>query len=241
MSSAVYSPQLHEHIVKYLATSVGRDRIHRFVQYFSRFLVWHGQRNGYEKETLQRLTNLMNNLGSTRKLMRVGRQFEFIRTIQKAASMKDDVARITITVKNVFLALWLLCDSCSWANSAGVIKFDNIKEISRRGQKAWLVALIASLLNNLHKLRLNTQRIEQETKAVHAAKTKGVDELSSVAQLKTLRSERTKLAVAAVADSLDIMIPASGLDLIPIESGIVGLIGATTAIIGGVNQWNATA
>ncbi|KAJ3147202.1 Peroxisomal membrane protein PMP27 [Geranomyces variabilis] len=114
MSSAVYSPQLHEHIVKYLATSVGRDRIHRFVQYFSRFLVWHGQRNGYEKETLQRLTNLMNNLGSTRKLMRVGRQFEFIRTIQKTASMKDDVARITITVKNVFLALWLLCDSCSW-------------------------------------------------------------------------------------------------------------------------------
>ncbi|KAJ3001587.1 Peroxisomal membrane protein PMP27 [Thoreauomyces humboldtii] len=238
--NVLISPQLHDHTVRYLGTSVGRDKIHRFVQYFTRFLVWHGQRNGYEKETLTRMTNLMAALGSTRKLMRVGRQVEFARTIQKASLLKDDVARVTLTVKQVFLALWLAHDSCQWANSAGIVKFDNIKEISKRGMKFWFVALVASIIGNVHKLRLNTMKLEHETKTLRASQAKagGPDE-SAVQTIKTLRADRMKVTVATVQDCLDILIPASGLEYVKIESGIVGLIGATTAAMGAVMHWRS--
>ncbi|TPX57851.1 hypothetical protein PhCBS80983_g03554 [Powellomyces hirtus] len=197
--NGIVSTQLHEHTVKYLATSVV--------------------------------------IVST--VMRIGRQIEFARTIQKAALLKDDVARITLTVKQVFLAIWLMHDSCQWANTAGVVKFDNIKEISRRGQKAWLVALIASLLGNLHKLRLNGQRIEQETKLARAAAGKGGDAASAAMAIKSLRAERSKITVATVQDSLDMLIPASGLEIVKIETGIVGLIGAFTSVLGAVTHWNS--
>ncbi|KAI8820810.1 peroxisomal biogenesis factor 11 [Fimicolochytrium jonesii] len=119
--TAIISTQTHDHLVKYLSTATGRDRIHRFVQYFSRFLVWHGQRNGYDKDLLARLTNLMGALGQTRKLMRVGRQVEFLRTIQKAAGLKDDVTRLTTIVKNTFLSLWLAHDTCQWVSCVRAI------------------------------------------------------------------------------------------------------------------------
>ncbi|TPX67943.1 hypothetical protein SpCBS45565_g03493 [Spizellomyces sp. 'palustris'] len=231
--SAIISPQLHDHTVKYLSTATGRDRIHRFLQYFSRFLIWHGQKNGYEKETLERLTKFMGNLGQTRKLMRVGRQIEFVRNIQKAQTLRDDVSRVTLIVKNAFLALWLFHDTCQWANTAGVVKFENIKDLSRRGMKCWLIALIASFLGDLHKLRLNSQRIQHESKVLKASQAKGLPDETAVKALKSLQIERTKIRMATLQDSLDILIPASGLEYVKVETGIVGLIGAFTSILGG--------
>ncbi|KAJ3190105.1 Peroxisomal membrane protein PMP27 [Gaertneriomyces sp. JEL0708] len=235
---ALYTP-LHDQTVKFLATATGRDRINRFVQYFARFLVWHGQKNAWNKETVERLNKLMGSAAQTRKFMRIGRQVEFIRNVQKANLVKDDVTRATQIIKNTFMALWLVHDTLQWANTAGVARFENIKDISKRGLKCWLIALIASLLGDVHKLRLNTQRLEQETKLQRALKAKGDSDSSAVQTINALNAERSKIVWATVQDGLDMLLPASGLEYVKLESGIVGLVGAVTSVMGGVTQWNS--
>ncbi|KAI9012893.1 peroxisomal biogenesis factor 11, partial [Gaertneriomyces semiglobifer] len=223
----------------------------RFVQYFARFLVWHGQKNAWDKDTVERLNKLMGSAAQTRKFMRIGRQVEFIRNVQKANLVKDDVARATQIIKNTFMALWLVHDTLQWANTAGVAKFDNIKDITKRGLKCWLIALVASLLGDVHKLRLNTQRLEQETKLQRALKAKGDSDSSAAQTIKALQAahglicnlqlcrERSKIVWATVQDGLDMLLPASGLEYVKLESGIVGLVGAVTSVMGGVTQWNS--
>ncbi|KAI9098186.1 peroxisomal biogenesis factor 11 [Phlyctochytrium arcticum] len=236
--NALISTKTHDQTVKFLSTTTGRDRIHRFVQYFARFLIWHGQRHGYEENTLERLTKLMGSVSQTRKLMRVGRQIEFARNIQKASSAPDDTTRTLATIKNTFMALWLMADTCQWANTAGVVKFDSIKEITKRGMKCWLIALIASFMSGLHQMRQTARRIETEKKALQAGK---VDDKTAHKNVVILRAAQAKLQWNLVQDGLDMLLPASGLEYVKVESGIVGLIGAFTSIMGGVTQWKSVA
>jgi peroxin-11B len=102
--------------------------------------------------------------------MRVGRQLEFYKAAQKAMSIQDDVLRFTTVVKNAGLGLWLIHDSVSWAHSSGVIKIESVKDIARRGFQCWFVALVASLVNDLHKLRWNRIKYGMELKALKSAK-----------------------------------------------------------------------
>jgi peroxin-11B len=102
--------------------------------------------------------------------MRVGRQLEFYKAAQKAMAIQDDVLRFTTILKNAGLGLWLVHDSISWAHSSGIVKVENVKDIVRRGFQCWFVALVASLVNDLHKLRWNRIKHNMELKALKAAK-----------------------------------------------------------------------
>lgn len=64
MSNAVISVQPW---LRFTATTVGRDKIYRGVQYFSRFLAWYLLRQGATKETVARFNNLKKTLALSRK------------------------------------------------------------------------------------------------------------------------------------------------------------------------------
>lgn len=53
--------------LKFTATTVGRDKLYRAVQYFSRFLAWYLLHQGASKETVARFNNLKKTLGLSRK------------------------------------------------------------------------------------------------------------------------------------------------------------------------------
>ncbi|KAJ3107988.1 Peroxisomal membrane protein PMP27 [Phlyctochytrium planicorne] len=222
-----------DHTVKFLSTTVGRDRINRFCQYFARYLIWQLQRNGADKEVIAKWTKLQGAFGQTRKVMRTGRQIEFYRTIIKSLGVKDKVVRYTTIGKNVFLALWLALDTLQWLHGAGVFKFETIKDISRRSFKFWLYALIFSFVGDLHKLRINSMRMGIERKAIKYAAAKREKDESAEKTIKILKAERSKIILATIQDGFDLLIPSSGLEYIKVESGLIGLAGAITSVIGG--------
>ncbi|KAI8806511.1 peroxisomal biogenesis factor 11 [Cladochytrium replicatum] len=224
-----------DHSVKFLSTAMGRDRIYRFIQFYARYLVWRLQKNGGDKDTIERLQKLGSSLAQTRKLLSAGRQLEFVRGIQKALTVKDDITRLTTIVKNICLSIWLTYDFLGWAHTAGVYKFESIKEINKRGFQFWLLALATSILGNAHKLRLNAIKLELEGKSLR----KSPKDETSVKAIRALKSERSKLVLATVQDSLDSLIPISALEYVNIESGYVGLIGAITSALGGYTQWTS--
>jgi peroxin-11B len=53
--------------LKFTATTVGRDKLYRTLQYFSRFLAWYIARQGVTKETVARFNNLKKTLALSRK------------------------------------------------------------------------------------------------------------------------------------------------------------------------------
>lgn len=109
-------------------------------------------------------------------VMRIGRQPEFYLAAQKAALLPDDVARFSGIVKNAGFAIWLLHDSIGWAHSTGIIKVDNVQHLNRRGNQFWFIAVVATLVNELHRLRWNGIKTHMEVKALVSAKKKKDDQ-----------------------------------------------------------------
>ena len=70
MSSLVITPLPVDPWIRFLGTTVGRDKVYRTIQYFSRFLAYFIGRTGGAvafKETIQRLNALSVAIGAGRK------------------------------------------------------------------------------------------------------------------------------------------------------------------------------
>ncbi|EGF79222.1 hypothetical protein BATDEDRAFT_89538 [Batrachochytrium dendrobatidis JAM81] len=222
-------------IIKFLSTTAGRDKFNRFIQFFTRFLISFGEKRGFSKELLARLTALMNATSQARKLMFLGRQVEFIRSAQKALSLQDEIVRLAVFSKSIFLSLWLSCDFMLWIHTVGIAKFDTIKDITRRSNRFWLCSLVASLMGTVYKLRNINHRSAQEIKVYKAiVSNKLTDEAVSTVDktISKLNSERKALFISAIQDSIDLLIPATGLGYITVDSGVIGIAGAITSLIG---------
>jgi Peroxisomal biogenesis factor 11 (PEX11) len=53
--------------VKLTSTTIGRDKVIRLVQYFSRFLAYHLAKSGHKKDVVQNCAKLSLLLGTSRK------------------------------------------------------------------------------------------------------------------------------------------------------------------------------
>ncbi|KAJ3023177.1 UNVERIFIED_CONTAM: Peroxisomal membrane protein PMP27 [Siphonaria sp. JEL0065] len=229
---AVSGLNRQDRIVKFLSTSVGRDRLNRFLQYFARFLVWHLQRTSASKDAVTRAAALMTVIAQTRKIMQTGRQLEFYQAGMKALTLSDPILKATTVLKCIFMSAWLSYDTCQWIHTIGLNKFDSIKDINTNAFKCWLFALVFSLVGDLYKLKINTRKIEVEKRNASAGKGE-----ESKKNVKSLNEERGKLWIATVQDAVDLVLPLSGLEYIQVESGIVGLAGAFTSLLGGYSHW----
>ncbi|KAJ3022328.1 UNVERIFIED_CONTAM: Peroxisomal membrane protein PMP27 [Siphonaria sp. JEL0065] len=173
----------------------------------------------------------------TRKVMRTGRQLEFYRGIVKSLALKDSVVKITTILKSIFMAAWLSFDTCQWIHVAGIHKFANIKEVGTNAFKCWLLALVFSLTGDVYKLNMNSRKLAIEERVARAGK--GDESVLAKKNIKALLAERGKLWITTVQDGVDIVLPASGLEYINMESGLVGLAGAFTSLLGGYSHWKS--
>lgn len=61
------TPPPLDHLLKFLATTQGREKTYRGVQYFARFWVWYLLRQGASKDVIQKWEDLKKSLGIGRK------------------------------------------------------------------------------------------------------------------------------------------------------------------------------
>ncbi|KAF9586036.1 Peroxisomal membrane protein PMP27 [Lunasporangiospora selenospora] len=97
--------------IKFTATTVGRDKLYRAVQYFSRFLAWYLLRQGATKEIVARFNNLKKNLALSRKLMRIGKPIEHVESALAATSLRDESLRLLTIGKQLSYAGYLTLDA----------------------------------------------------------------------------------------------------------------------------------
>ncbi|KAF1359128.1 peroxisomal biogenesis factor 11 [Lizonia empirigonia] len=229
----IYHPTV-SHYLKFVATTVGRDKVLRTLQYFSRFLAWYLYRTNRPQASIAPFDNTKKTLGTARKLMRVGKFVEHFRAAAVAsdAAALDPIIRCTSVGRQLGYALYMLLDSANILDATGIQKSAHGVRLLRSANHAWLSGIAFSIVQGVYAL----YGLQARSRAVAA----GADP-EKVVEEKKVAKELAAVKVQLVSDLCDITIPATALGWVQLDDGIVGLAGTTSSLLGVWSQWKKTA
>jgi peroxin-11B len=203
----------------------------RLVQYWSRFFWFYLYRKGYEKSTYETWKTLQVRLAVGRKLFRIGKPLGLYKAAAQRFDNKtlDPVVRTTDIIRNLGFAGFFTLDHLVWLHSSGVRQFDKstFTRIQRASFKLWFIGLAGGIINGAY-------RYQRARRAVSALKT---DKEKDAAAIKRAQLEAKDGFLRLVWDSLDILIPATGLGYLNLDDGIVGIAGLITSYLGVQALW----
>ncbi|KAJ2920301.1 hypothetical protein MD484_g14, partial [Candolleomyces efflorescens] len=227
--------------LKYTATTVGRDKLYRAVQYFSRFYAWHLLSKG-DKEEAARWAALKSHLGTARKLLRIGKPAEHLQSALKAALATGPPAEVILAIaRQLAYFVYLSLDLFVWANSIKFIKLapETAKKVAKTSAQFWLAGIGFSIVNGV----LKTVRVTAESKKLRDSRPWGekdlADEAARETRLAAVKKARLATRRQLTIDWLDISLPASSIGLVNINEGTLGILGLISSILGAQNQWRS--
>ncbi|KAJ9496073.1 Peroxisomal membrane protein PMP27 [Exophiala xenobiotica] len=232
----VYHPAV-THYLRYVATTVGRDKVLRTIQYFSRFYAWYLYRTNNPTSAIQPWTTLKNQFSLTRKILRIGKFVEHLRAgseIYDAAvksSNGDKVTQYLQTLRQIGYAGYMLFDMMTVLDAMGVKKDPKAKNIQTLAYRFWCTGLIASALAGIY----NNYKL--------SARTRAVDEKDAEAKVEKVKIAKQQRAVniQLISDLCDLTVPSTALGYINLDDGIIGLAGTTSSLLGVYGAWQKTA
>jgi hypothetical protein len=228
----IYHPSV-AHYLKFVATTVGRDKLLRTLQYFSRFLAWYLYRTNRPQSSIAPFDAVKKQFGVTRKLLRVGKFVEHFKAAAVASDAKslDPVLRYCAVGRQLGYAGYLLLDNATVLDAANIKKFQASQRLIREAYKAWFVGIsfsIASSIYSLYKFRERAARINEK-------------EGEGAVERKKVVKESNAIKIQLVSDLCDITIPASALGWASFDDGFIGLAGTLSSLLGVYSQWKKTA
>jgi len=232
----IYHPAV-THYLRYVATTVGRDKILRTVQYFSRFYAWYLYRTNNPTSAIQPWATLKNQFGLTRKIMRVGKFVEHFRAASELydTALKsgngDKVVKYLQILRQLGYGGYMLLDTMTLLDAMGVKKNANAKKIQETAFKFWLAGLAASALAGIY----NTYKLRE--------RSKGIDEKDAEAKVEAVQIARQLQAtnIQLISDLCDITVPSTALGYTNFDDGFIGLIGTVSSLLGVYGAWSKTA
>jgi len=230
--SLVYHPSV-AHYLKFVATTVGRDKLLRTIQYFSRFYAWYLFRTNGSPSEIAPYEAIKKQFGLTRKIMRIGKNVEHFKAAAAAADSKslDPVVKYCAVGRQLGYAGYLSFDLATVMDAAGIRKWEGAKRLQREAYRCWLVGLLfstASGLYSLYGLRQQSGKIDKK-------------DGEGVVASKRIEKERAAINLQLLSDLCDLTVPSSALGLASFDDGLVGLAGTVSSLIGVYSQWKKTA
>ncbi|KAF1823830.1 peroxisomal biogenesis factor 11 [Dissoconium aciculare CBS 342.82] len=229
----IYHPAV-SHFNRFVATTVGRDKALRTIQYFARFLAWYTYRTNHPQTTVAIFETTKKQFGSVRKAMRLGKFVEHFKAAAVAADNKslDPVLRYLAIGRQLGYAFYLSLDAIAYIDSSGIYKFASGPRLAQEAYRAWWTGLVCNILASVYTL-YNLQAATKK-KADSADAEKAVE-------LKKLQSTSRATQLQLFSDLCDFTIPSTALGFITLDDGLVGLAGTTSSIIGLRSAWAKTA
>lgn len=162
----IYHPTT-AHYLKFVSTTVGRDKLLRTIQYFSRFYAWYLFRTNHSPTEIAPFEAIKKQFGLARKLLRFGKNVEHFKAAAVAADTKggDQFLKYVAVGRQLGYAGYLSFDMLTYADAAGIKKSDSAKRLGREAYKAWFTGLVFSTvggLYTLYKLREREQGVSKE-------------------------------------------------------------------------------
>jgi peroxin-11B len=162
----IYHPTI-THYLKYVSTTVGRDKLLRTIQYFSRFYAWYLYRTNALPATIAPFEAIKKQFGLSRKLLRVGKNIEHFKAAAVAADAKgtDPVLKYLAVGRQLGYGGYLTLDMVAYLDAAGIKSSAYSKRLGREAYKAWVIGLLCSTLSGvygLYRLRERELRVSKE-------------------------------------------------------------------------------
>ncbi|KAK9312536.1 peroxisomal membrane protein PMP30A [Lipomyces starkeyi] len=221
------------HLLRYLDSTIGRDKVMRLVQYFARFYAAYLTRTGGDKASLAAWRGLMSQFSTARKIMRIGKPLQHLKAAAAAYDNKtaDAVLRYTAVGRQLSYSAYLTIDSLIYVHGTKLVTLKNPELAQKLYYRFWLAGIIFSISGAVYKHMGLSKR--EASLAKQAEK--------DIVAIKKVRAERAANSTQLVLDLLDSSIPISGLQLVPIDESVVGLAGMISSLIGASAQWKLTA
>ncbi|KAF5249211.1 hypothetical protein FANTH_5477 [Fusarium anthophilum] len=229
----VYHPTV-AHYLRYMATTLGRDKLMRVFQYFARFYAWYLLRTNATPDKVAPWNALKKQFGLFRKVFRAGKFVEHYKAAATASDSKslDPVLKYTQVGRQLGYAGYLTCDALTIPDAAGIRKWQHAKRLQQEAYRSWAIGIAFSIIGQLYTLR---------QLSVRASKV-DLKEGEGVVESKTISIERAAAKKQLLCDLCDILVPVSGLGYVSfLDDGIVGLTGTLSSVIGVYTQWKKTA
>jgi peroxin-11B len=152
-NAIVYHPTI-AHYLRFVATTVGRDKVLRTLQYFSRFYAWYLFRTNAPSSSIAPFAAIKNQFGLTRKALRIGKNVEHFKAAAVAADVKgaDAFLKYCAVGRQLGYAFYLTIDMCTYLDTAGIRKMEASKNLLRKALHAWVSGLAFSIAGGVYSL-----------------------------------------------------------------------------------------
>ncbi|KAL9135204.1 MAG: hypothetical protein Q9175_003608 [Cornicularia normoerica] len=230
--AVVYHPTV-AHYLRFVATTVGRDKLLRTLQYFSRFYAWYLFRTNNPARLIAPHEAIKKQFGLARKTLRLGKNVEHFKAAALAADSKnmDPVLKYCAVGRQLGYAMYLSLDAVTYLDAAGIWPLASAKRLQQEAYRAWFAGLTCNAIAGLYilwQLRQREQRIDK-------------NEGEGVVESKTIMKERNTTNLQLISDLCDLTIPSTALGYANLDDGIVGLAGTVSSLIGVWSIWKKTA
>ncbi|XXG95973.1 Peroxisomal membrane protein PMP27 [Hypoxylon texense] len=230
----IYHPTV-AHYLKFVATTAGRDKLLRTVQYFARFYAWYLLRTNGTKGEVAPWDALKKQLGLARKLLRVGKNVEHVKAAAVAADSKvglpDPVLRYAAVGRQLGYAGYLTLDAATVLDAVGARRWEGAKRAQREAYRFWAAGILCSVVAQaytLYRLREREAKVDKK-------------EGEGVVESKRIALERASSRLQLLSDLCDLTAPTAALGWVGFDDGFVGLAGTVSSLIGVYTQWKKTA
>jgi peroxin-11B len=164
--AVIYHPTV-SHYLKFVATTVGRDKLLRAIQYFARFYAWYLFRTNGSPAEIAPWDAAKKQFGLTRKIMRVGKNVEHLRAAAAAADNKamDPVLRYAAVGRQLGYAGYLTMDAATVLDATGIRRSEGAKRLQREAYRFWAMGLLCSVVGQaytLYGLRQREARVNRK-------------------------------------------------------------------------------
>lgn len=235
--------------------TVGRDKLLRTLQYFSRFYAWYLYRTNKPQSAIDPYNAVKKQFGTTRKIMRFGKFVEHLKAASVALDNKspiDPVLRYLAVGRQLGYAGYLTLDAITVIDAVGYRKLESAKRISESAYRSWGAGLLCSALAGIYTLF----RLQEREKTLNRKEGEGAVEVKKIAKYAScflvsrllgyldadlFPRERSAAQIQLISDLCDLCVPAAALGFAQLDDGFVGLAGTASSLIGVWSQWRKTA
>jgi hypothetical protein len=227
----VYHPSV-THYLKFVATTTGRDKLLRTLQYFARFYAWYLLRTNATKAAISPWEAMKKQFGLVRKVMRVGKNVEHLKAAAVAVDAKtmDPVLRYTTIARQIGYFGYLSADSATVLDATGIKRWQGAKTLQKEAYRFWAMGLVCGVIAQVYSLYCLRQR------EAFVDKKEGEGAVES----KKIDSERSNCQLQLLSDICDLALPTSALGWVKLDDGIVGIAGTVSSLVGLYMQWKKT-
>ncbi|CCH62679.1 hypothetical protein TBLA_0I00140 [Henningerozyma blattae CBS 6284] len=238
----VYHPTITR-LLKFLDTTVGREKVLRLLQYLCRFIAIR-QHSSVAKQLQVQFVMM-------RKVLRFFKPLSHVQAASRAFDNKlasDNVLRIGSIIKDLSMAGYLTLDQINLLRIFKLVPVNNLtgKKIPRWTNWLWLFGLISGIVLDLRKANISNKKIEILEKEALLIKTSGEEGTKekneeSIIQNKKLlvksKLERKAAIRKLVWDALDSYIVLNNLQYLKSGDDRTGLAGMVTSVMAIQDLW----